>query len=484
MKTKHLFRYAIAFAIMPACIASAGCSDDETVEADHILLSADTYTFSDGDGETFKIDVRANVPWTVEIENDWIIQVARDDNSVTLGVQSNPATALRTGKVSFTGNGTGATFVARQLPASYKGTFRNLDEWMGGSDVSMSPGGQYVAGMAAELLPSDEYQFVPEIIETATGKRTRLDPVTMYDGIRAVSDDGRTVILSHSGNALTSVSTDNIRHEPGLPAGYAYPYIEAVSADGSVWVGTCKDLATRANHPVKWTDGVPELLPEPENNALGQPVSNGILARGCSADGSVVYGTEWDWFGIVYWKDGKVAYAGQELIKPHTETIQGVFGPTELQLLDRPKLEANNQRISADGRYLAGTYTAEYIEGNYVFANNYPFLFDIETGKATVLTDNPDEVGLTADDEGNYYLGAPAMGTSAGYVYDNAGNHYELREWAAQRYGIVLNDNRVISKISPDGKVVFGYRPVTAAQGLAFGYWYYVTEGEQPAAQE
>ena len=45
--------------------------------------------------------------------------------------------------------------------------------------------------------------------------------------------------------------------------------------------------------PLLWIDGVPHELPIPDKNFRDEEIWVGVMARGISANGEIIYGTSW-----------------------------------------------------------------------------------------------------------------------------------------------------------------------------------------------
>ncbi len=112
--------------------------------------------------------------------------------------------------------------------------------------------------------------------------------------------------------------------------------------------------------PLKWTDGgTPEVLPVPELNFRNEPYVSGVMARGCSADGSVIYGSTWDNldYGMLYWKDGKVDWVGSDVREVRTVQIENGIGEMiDYNIVNGMICTAELTNISPNGRWIAGTY--------------------------------------------------------------------------------------------------------------------------------
>lgn len=96
-------------------------------------------------------------------------------------------------------------------------------------------------------------------------------------------------------------------------------------------------------------------------NFVGEDFWYGILGRGISADGSVIYGTTWEnWdFGMVYWKDwqngGQAEYVGKDV---HVRKVEKALDSQGLEYdyycADGMICQANRTNISPSGKWIAG----------------------------------------------------------------------------------------------------------------------------------
>lgn len=119
-------------------------------------------------------------------------------------------------------------------------------------------------------------------------------------------------------------------------------------------------------YPLVWRNGVAEKLPWPEKNFRDKAFLNGIIARGISADGSVIYGSTWDNydFGMVYWKDGVVKYVGEDVHEVTPITVETIVGPVETHMANGMTATAELYKVSPNGEWIAGTYRTETATGD------------------------------------------------------------------------------------------------------------------------
>ena len=345
-----------------------------------------------------------------------------------------------------------------QMPRSfvYDGVFVDLPLHAG---AAMSPNGRYVAYIdEAEL--ENGYEYKPYLMDTKTRKITELEmpPYTgagagtlNYQEIKCLSDDARILVFYNSASTIQAMTIGGEPYEVKAPAGYDYPIISDMSGDGRIWVGDVYDTNEKSYWPCRWIDGEPEILERPEFQVDGvTPTSNGAMARGCSYDGSVIYGSEWNQFLLVYWKDGKLFNIGQE----QADWPSGAL-----------KTEAQSTRLSPDGKYIAMKYGGE---GMYK-----PALVNTSTGQHEVLECVADGTGITVGPDGTVFGATPSSPVMQGYVFDFENNSATtLKDWMQEKYGITIDGSRMVYKVSIDGKVLFGKKHVSVGGNNINPCWF------------
>ncbi|HAD56584.1 MAG TPA: hypothetical protein DCG00_03810, partial [Alistipes sp.] len=198
-------------------------------------------------------------------------------------------------------------------------------------------------------------------------------------------------------------------------------------------------------HPLKWVDGgTPEILPIPELNYRNEPYVSGVMARGCSADGSVIYGGTWDNLdnGMLYWKDGQVDWVGSDVREVRTVQVEnGVGEMIDYNIVNGMTVTAELTNISPNGKWIAGTYrTEDFPTPRSYVQEQYPAFFNTETKTTTIVTDFGQGFGAHATDDG---LGIILIGTflpSSGIVYDieNQVSLGSVQEWVLDNYHMVI----------------------------------------------
>lgn len=444
--------------------AFAGCSEDE-VEYSNLSVSGDSYTFSGELPETYKIEVFSPTEWSYTIEGDWVIEVAKDAVSLTISALPSSQTGERPGKILFTAGTQTKAVTLSQLPSGERlwSRYNPIDDL---KLVVMSPGGTYVGGVLTILGEDGSFKYCPVFIETATGQRTQLEPMDRSPEVTAITDDG-TMFGVIEWSYSVGMKIDGTTFDVAAPAGASGTSISAVSVDGKVMVGYAR--MNSQYYALKWTDPTiePAILESPELNNWREPLQNGVMARGCSADGSIVYGTEWDKLSPVHWtSDGKVHNTGDDILKKETGKVIDLGQEVEITYYSYASMTTRPNSMSPNGRYLAFDYFKSHIEDLKLVTVSYPVLFDTQTGKSIVVEECDNACGLTALNDGTLSIGSPAAGVAAGMMYHLDSQTTTLSSaWIKQKYNLIVAGDLAIIKMSVDETHVLFWRPVKTVTG-------------------
>lgn len=470
MKSIQILIIALSGAILS--LATTSCSTEDLSSPDRIDLSVISYTFAP-EGETFHLEVSAvstsEENWHFQGGDEWI-SAERTENGLALTAASNEGGEMRETTISFICGKAKATLYLTQLPGKFSGGFVNMTASEYGYQSRFSNNSNFCAAYALETPEGSAQIFIPILINTRTGEETRYEGSADYSAIRAVSDDGRMISLT-VGSVGCALLVDGQTMDIPCPSGYKTPVVSGFSTDGNVMVGYVQETDGYAYYPVKWTNMIPEVLDIPETDVQGEDLFSGAMARGCSADGSVVYGSEWDTQAFVYWDAEGMHFAGKETSVNRTVDYMGMT----LEIPAYFKKTAENYSISQNGRYIAGIFNdyTDNGDGTYSpYSVSYPAIYDTQTDELTVYEDYSGYSAMFADNEGRLFGGVAGMG----YVFDESGA-VPIEEWMASQYGIVMDGSRYILNISEDGKNVSGWRTEmnASSQTLLIG-WYYVQQ--------
>ncbi|MCD8174101.1 MAG: BACON domain-containing protein [Alistipes sp.] len=296
---KIITRIALALAMV---VTLAACEDEKS---DYIKLSMSSFTFSPEGEEEYTVTVDASGTWKATYTSTWITVEQDDSRTLRIGAAPTRSNGMRKAQISVTSG-----FAEEVIEVTQLGTnviFNILEQHS--QEFIMSPYGTYACGVKVEL-ENLVYYYTPYIIETQTGEITEMETVTdMYDAA-AVSDTGVFAVADWT-NTAQYYTADGEKKEVAVPDGFSYVVVSSMSSDGSIFVGYGWHVEEALYYPIKWTGNQPEILSMPMTDTYGRSVEQGSMARGCSADGSIIYGSCWDDFAAIYWKgSGSWQYVG------------------------------------------------------------------------------------------------------------------------------------------------------------------------------
>lgn len=474
MKTATIILKA---ACLLAAAAAAGCTSRE--ESSQIYTSYSSYTFAAHES-TLRIDVTSNRTWTVEEDADWLEITTTGEDFAILKALANESGEERSTVVTFRADGAEAEVSIGQTAKTYEGKFIDVTDY---DTPVFSRNGRFYATYSIEYL-SDGMTAIttPIIVDAFTGESRQIEGNSDYLRVAAVSDDGRVVAidLNNGGMGGTVVEIDGQMHTIEVQ-GYSSATVSAMSSDGSVMVGYAMDMANWSFVPVRWTDMQPEVLEMPQTNSADQPLSNGAMARGCSGDGSVIYGSEWDYQGLIYWKDGELFFPGKDFAEFKDIISENWWGEKEeMTVICTIQKTAEPYSISENGQYIAATfYDYDINEDKEIVAElNYPVIIDTQSGESHIIkTTNTNAAGITADNNGLCFGGSPAMGITEGFVFDFRSNTVTgMSEWMMSTYGVFIENDRMVVNVSSDSDVISGWKVTESLLGTNYIGWYYIPE--------
>lgn len=456
---KTIIRTIIYGMVALAAMAAASCTKNGA-EAEYLQLSLDRYTFMGTGTQTIKVAVESSSEWKYECDAEWIKLEQPSEDTLSISVIENKSGEQRNTTIHITSGNMADEITVEQLSDRFKGIFEEM--YYLGHNLAMSSNGKYICGMKTKEIRSDAYIYTPILINTHTGEKTELTDIQGYDQVASVSDDGKVIVYIGSSGAESKVFREDQEVEVKLPEGYKNPRVEFVNEDGSVWIGYCKSLTAidgwKPSVSVKWTNGEPEILESPTTNIWGDKYTLDVFARGASKDISVIYGSEFTDFGIIYWKNGELFYPGYDFADKNTNTSV--------------RLECERTNISPNGKYL-GCSTAELYTGS--FAVKTPAVIDTENYKL-ITFENSDEGACThVTNDGLAFIACPSLSSSYGFVADVKTKEVTpISDWMQNEFGITFL-NGYIRKVSDDGKVIFGIRTISTPLGDGYIPFYCYT---------
>ena len=437
--------------VLPSCNKEAGL--------DYINLSVVEYTFDYTGDDSVAVVVETNAGEWEAVPSKDFIHVRKAGDTAYIRVDENNTENSLGGKILFSAGTAKSDLAVYQIPALFRGTF--MDFWPTRKG-SISKNGKYLAYVNTFLINENDFDDECFVLDFETGEVREIELEIpsiggIYDHVFAISDDGRVLIIGSESGVTNELYVDGIRTPVSCRPGYSSPWITGMSADGNVIVGGCVEDGSVYNAavPCKWVNGEHVILDMPERDAAGNPLWNGVYLRGCSADGSVIFGSEWNTFGLVYYKDEKLHNVGIE------NSEAGSDGSVKSIIY----IHASYGNISNSGRYITAIYTKDGVD--------YPALVDTETGIFRYMESAANCGGAAVTDDAVVFGFTPTMLSSSGFVSDfNTGVTESLSEWMRRVHGISISDNRWVERISSDGKTMQGRKVRTSALGTQFPHWF------------
>lgn len=481
MKALNLLKTAVLLSVAGQLCS---CSQESGTDKQYIRLSEATISFTAHDTTPYRITVESNPSdWNVEYLMDWVNEIERTPTSLTISVDENNTIYQREGEIVFTAGKAYYTLNVIQL-GDYNAAATYLDFTGFQGQVIMSAGGTYVGGLITTLSDDGQsFLYYPTMVETKTKKITQLGPYDyethMFMDSSALSDQG-TIIFDTEFDEQIGVNIDGTTFKVNTIPGHAYPpRIERFSADGRICVGySVKDFpnGTTLRIPMMWVDGEPFELQMPEKNFRDMKFEYGLMARGISANGEIIYGSTWDNtdFGMVYWDNGgNVHYVGERILTP----IQVIDSETN-EVIDYNLVNgfiswAGNYNVSPNGTWLAGTWRTEEVVDDTIETKLYPAFFNTKTQQQYILYDFEGLTSFTATDEGLGIIGL-ATEVEVCYVVDieTMTTLSTSVDYMTYRYDLVVNRG-VIQYVAPDNSTMLGfYLANSPAYGLENVYFY------------
>ena len=478
-----------SLAALLAAAALTGCAKDKE-EFHYIDLSQVACTFQGEDNQPLTVSViTAPAAWSAAPDASWVTaEKGQDGESLTITVEDNTSGTEREARITVSAGQASQQILVTQLAAdNLFARLRKLDTFQQGA--VLSPSGKYAGGFVASLAPDDSFLYSPTIVDIETGEWHQFGPYpeALYYLTQAmcISDQGLLFITDGMHGGQIAIDLTGEIFIPESPAGFeGKPGINATSADGKYWVGDAVDKKGGEGlyRPLLWTDGVPEVLPFPDKNFRNEDFRTGIMARGISANGKIIYGTSWENydFGMLYWKNNganieKPQWVGKDVRETATVRMSNNGIEYDYTCVNGIICQAWNTQVSPSGKWIAGRYRKEFDPETKqrVDEPEYAAFYNTETETTVIVDDYGESGGRFVTDDGIGFIGIGTLAVSEGKVYDlNTGTDLgSTQDWIYDNYGIVIPAGYV-NYISADGKYVFGTALHESALGKSFLSWY------------
>lgn len=470
--------------------ALTGCTTDQE-EYHYVNLSQIACTFLGTDNQPLEITVKTS-PTAYEASPGatWVkAEKSENGTTLTLTVEDNNTGTERNTVIVVTAGQAAQEIIINQLPTENEfARYRRMLNFSSGG--VMSPSGRYIGGYVPSLAADDSWLRSPTIIDLKTGEVYEFGPfpeaLYYFTNTSCITDQGLLFIDDgYNGGQIAIDLTGNIT-VPAAPSGFeCKPTISETSADGRYWVGYAKEGYGLGYlyKPLLWIDGVPHELPIPDKNFRDEEIWVGVMARGISANGEIIYGTSWEnWdFGMLYWVNNganteKPKWVGEDVREVWEETMKNSDG-TEYttHLVNGLICQAQLTKISPNGKWIASSYRTETPAEDRlsIVTTQTAAFYNTETETTTIVSDYGESVGVHVTDDGIGFIGIGTLGISSGAVYDlNTGTDLgSTQDWVYDNYGIIIPAG-YINYVSADGRFVLGTKAESSAGGVNFINWY------------
>ena len=487
---KRLFSAKLIAALSVAAAVLTGCTTGTEETLQYVNLSQVSCSFLGEGNQPLVIEVKASpATWEATPGATWVKVERTDDRTLTVTVDDNDTGAERSTTIAIVADQASQEIRVNQLAKDNEfARFRKLDTFQMGA--AMSPSGKYAGGFTASIAADDSWQYSPTIVDLETGEVYEFGPFpeSLYylTQTMAITDQGLLFISDGSNGGQIAIDLTGNIFIPEAPAGFtSKPEIQGTSADGVYWVGYAREDAIGKGlcKPLLWTDGVAQELPLPDLNYRNEEIWYGVMARGISANGKIIYGTSWENldFGMLYWVNNganteKPKWVGEDVREVWEETMKMSDG-TEYttHLVNGLICQAQLTKISPNGKWIASSYRTETPADDRIsiVTTQTAAFYNTETETTTIVSDYGESTGVHVTDDGIAFIGIGTLGISSGAVYDlNTGTDLgSTQEWVYDKYGIIIPAG-YINYISPDGRFVLGTKAESSAMGVSFINWY------------
>lgn len=399
------------------------CSSEQNT---YLQVIEQQYTLFSTTEEVSVISVTSEKEWDYSSHSkNWIVIGEKTDNTLSFTVLENESSSAREGIISISSEGVTVDVKVTQLGTSV--SMRNFPLEYGSGQAS--PDGNYIV-----FGKTTETGILIARYHAPTDKISTIEMADINEGnyYPAISNDGNIAV-----NGIL-ISTDGTQKEISIPSGHTRARIGAFAADGSA-VGYVSENKSGGNYiPVKWdANGNPKIMPLPTDSYHeGGEVSTGAFARGCSDDGSIIYGGDQvnDRYAILWTENGtKAEYIGQNNVSSNNEHY---------------RIDATNMTISANGNYLS---IYRYCAIPRIYA---PAIYNVTTKEISHAGNVINSTGGTATNAGELIYFTPAMGPTTSHVRLVNGSIIPIADWFYANYGFNVYGDKIVEHVADNGNIL------------------------------
>ncbi len=445
-----------------AALVMTGCKNSEE---QYVRLSDLVCTFQGSGNEPYTITVDSEPEaWRATANASWV-SAENVEGKLVLTVSDNTDGSERTTTVDVVAGKAMASISVIQLgendlPVRYR-LLKDLHS------AVISPNGKLAAGyysVADAETGTAIYYF--HFINLDTDEKTELGPwpesLMFPTSVTCMTDTGIVYAIDANGGMKAIDMNEKNFYAVEVPgiANASSLGINSVSGDGEFWVG----YAMENGHyrPFVFENGQATMLPLLGKDFRDIPYDGedfDLMARGFSADRSIIYGTTWDNqdYGMVYWDaERNVHFVGEDERKVRTVQRNGPEGEKyDYNIVDGMISWSSQFNISPNGKWIAGTYRKEELvnDGDKVEQTEFAAFYNVEANKTYIFEEYGAASGMCVNDEGIGFIGLPSMYTSkTAVVRIETGEALgSFQDYIYGLYGVRVPEG-FLQYVTPDGK--------------------------------
>ena len=482
MKNRYISSFKHISLLLLFLWVGVSCSENKIVEQEFLELSLTSYTFNAKNAEDLVIKVNASPQWNTSLDHAaWFTVIERGEDYMVIHAEENTSIAPRASVLEVKSG-----IYTKYISISQLGKRDPFDQYVTFpqfQQTALSPDGKYLAGVLIQALSNTEQVYNLFRIDLTTGDQIQIENTRNYINLHMIANTGLIVgdKAGVGGYYTPEGEWNNLELTPeGRKA-----FVTGVSADGQQIVGSI--LVKNKYQPAVWKNGDVTFLPLPEKDLFDKPLAEGVMAGGCSVDGSVIYGFTSSTKVLMYWKEGEVYYAGSDIFKLGEVEKPGPGGIGQGIIV--PHMDCLHTRlygygISPNGRYLAA-FLSEADENKK--ESLYPAIYDIQEQKTFVVRDlanldntiEGEAIGVTNDRDIFYNQFEvlnefpPIKFPVYGYAYYNKEQKsVSVSEYLKKETGMsFLSKNFMMQYYSAEGKTYYGMISRPSLKGRTMTYW-------------
>ena len=440
-----------------------GCNKSD-VTGNYVNVSDNSCSFNH-EGGVATVAISADGAWRAEKGADWVT-LSENSSSITITADANNNRAERICEITVISGSASSTITVYQqgntkTPVIYRKVPTSI----------FSPSGKYAAGLRTDIENNQNVTYLV-LLDLKTEKEYYYGPYNRdtypISKVHAVADNGDMYLIGGKNTSLSPTYFFN-RAKASIEY-FSAGGVFQCSADGTVAVGYIHGKTTSFGVmealPTKWVNGKEIILDKPEKPYIVDEWFAGLYLRQCSADGKIVYGTEWqnsDHYMIWWDENNDWHYVAADVYKTEELLVTDKNGNEGYIIMAKGMINHNaTTAMSSSGEWVAGWYAENVVrDSGAIGLDLYPGFYNILENKTYIFWDIPNGYGITVTNDGIGFVRTNAAlynsdtETSDYYAVDiRSGNIISsAQQWYFDTYGIYPPAKAVPWGFSPDGTV-------------------------------